>query len=388
MSFKIWEIALVGGAASGKTSALARLPERLAEHDLKTLVVPEIATLLMNGGLPLGVLTLDKSERKRFWAVEEQIFLLQRQMRERYRGMAKALGGGVVILFDRGEMDHSAYMGNRAFERLLRRHRLTHHDVRDSYDKVIHLVSTAVDAPQFYNLDSNAARYDTPERAAQMDAAILEAWAGANLAVIDNSTDFEGKLARVEQVVLQTCGVKVSLSMQRKFLLKSTPDFAKAPLKRAQVFEITQIYLGSESENVERSVRQVTHEGQESWIYRTKRPISPDHPLREKVEARISRSEYRRMLGDADPNYLPVHKRRYVFIQRHLICKVDVFLNHQLLLLEVELPIDSYDLDLKLPPQLDVQREVTGDPVFLMRSLARRSGRRKLTQKVPNCSLI
>jgi len=375
MESEIWEIVLAGGPASGKTSALARLPERLAEHDLQALVAPEIATFLITGGLPLAHLGRHEQNRGKFLAVEEQILLMQRSFREYYLALARILGGRVAILYDRGEMDHCLYMGRKAFEKALRKHDLTHFDVRDSYAKVVHMVSTAVDAPKFYTTQNNPARSDTPEEAAQLDALGLEAWTGANLVVIDNSTDFEGKLARVEQAVLQACGIMAPLSVQHKFLLEEAPDADKSPLSGAQVFEITQTYLRTESPEVERSVRMVRHQDQESWMYRTKRPAGVDLSTREKVEARISQSEYRRLLGDADPEKLPVHKRRHVFVHRHLVCKVDAFTHPDIWMLEVDWPTDGREYSFRAPAQLKIAREVTDDPAFRTHALADKSSR-------------
>lgn len=370
----MWEVALSGGPCSGKTTSLARLPERLAEHSLRTLVIPEVATMLIAAGVPVAQV-VGSGDKEAILDMEEHIFLLQREMRARYLALARALGGSWVILCDRGEMDHAAYMGRGDFESLLDRHGLGYAEVRDSYDCVVHMVSTAVDMPQAYTTENNTARYDSVERAAELDAACLDSWTGSSLVVVDNSTGFEGKLARVEQAVLRACGVTAPISVQRKLLLAQAPDLGSEPLVSAQPFEITQTYLRAESEQVERSVRLVRHRGQDTWTYVTKRPAPPGLGVgaRERVEARISRSEYQRLLGDADPACVPVHKARHVFVHDNVVCRVESLSPLGLWVLEAEVPSSLHSF--QPPPSLAVARDVTGDPSYLTRSLAERARR-------------
>lgn len=57
-----------------------------------------------------------------------------------------------IVLCDRGLMDGSAYVDPSEWAELLEVNHLNEVLMRDDrYDLVLHLVSTAVDAPQFYH---------------------------------------------------------------------------------------------------------------------------------------------------------------------------------------------------------------------------------------------
>jgi CYTH domain-containing protein/thymidylate kinase len=367
---RIWEIVLTGGPASGKTTSLARLTETLENEGLRVLVVPEIATLLVTGGLS-DLAPMSQTHPERFYAVEEQMVMLQRDLRVRYHALARALEHDTVILYDRAEMDGCAYLGREGFERILKNNDLGYAEVRDSYDHVIHLVSTAVDAPEHYSTANNIARSENAQEAVIADRRGLAAWTGAHLTIIDNSTDFEGKLRRVEQAILQTVGLPVALEIERKFLLAQSPDLSAEPLLSAQLFEITQTYLRSDDPAVERRVRLRAHAGQETHIYTEKRPTEADARTREEIEARISRSEYRRLIAEADPSRQPLIKARRTFVFANHVFELDSYSERDLHILEVEL--HDADEHVQLPPNLLVDREVTADPAYRNHALAQRA---------------
>jgi CYTH domain-containing protein/thymidylate kinase len=359
---RIWEVVFTGGACAGKTSGMARVVEALEPHVGRVLVVPELATRLIEGGLSdIGALAVEDPER--FYAIEKEMLLMVRSERQRYRQLACALGQDCVILYDRAEADICAYVGRARFERMLAETRLGYDEVRDSYDAVIHMVTAAIGAEQHYTRANNAARYETAEQAREMDRRTLDAWTGAKLSIIDNSTDFEAKMRRTIRAVLHTLGIPAPLEIERKFLLDS-PDLSQPALCGAQVFEIEQTYLRSDSPHVERRVRRRSHAGQQSFTYTVKRS-GTDPTSRMETEARISRAEYDRLRADAGPT---VRKIRRVFVHGTHVFELDSFPDRDLHILEVELP--DVNATVELPPFLAVQREVTDDPAFRNSALA------------------
>jgi len=76
--------------------------------------------------------------------------------------------------------------------------------LRDNrYDQIIHMVTAANGAEKYYTLDTNSVRTEGLELAREIDKKCANAWLGhPYLNVIDNSTDFEMKIARVLQVLL------------------------------------------------------------------------------------------------------------------------------------------------------------------------------------------
>lgn len=83
--------------------------------------------------------------------------------------LAKNAEDPAVILADRGLMDTAGYVGFDVFNRICERMNWNLADLRDNrYDAVIHLVSAADGAAQFYDLD-NPARYENIEEAIERD---------------------------------------------------------------------------------------------------------------------------------------------------------------------------------------------------------------------------
>lgn len=67
----------------------------------------------------------------------------------------------------------------------------------DRYDLVLHLTTAADGAEKFYTTETNAARLETPEQAKELDRKIRSCYdCHKNVQVVDNSTDFSGKLKR------------------------------------------------------------------------------------------------------------------------------------------------------------------------------------------------
>jgi predicted ATPase len=199
------EIVLTGGACGGKTTALSALAHLLRTRGVHPITVPEAFTLIVSGGVS-GVgdmVRTDGSDNCRFQA---ELFRTIRRMRTNARRMADQFGDQpTVILYDRGELDAIAFHAHECFDDLAAEEGMSLADVRDSYDAVMHLVTTADGAEEFYSAVTNAARWETVDEARASDRRILEAWSGhPRLRLIDNRTDFDGKIARLLDAVMAT----------------------------------------------------------------------------------------------------------------------------------------------------------------------------------------
>jgi len=97
-----------------------------------------------------------------------------------FYSIAKNTGRPTVIIYDRGMMDTMGYIGPVGWKRILEKTGWTNIGLRDNrYDAIVHLVSAAVDAPDFYNY-GNVARYETVEQAAERDELMRAAYIGHN----------------------------------------------------------------------------------------------------------------------------------------------------------------------------------------------------------------
>lgn len=93
-------------------------------------------------------------------------------------------------------------MEKPAFEKVLRTNGWNAVDLRDTrYNQVIHLITAADGAEDYYNTEDNPCRTEGIELARELDKKTAESWVGhPYIDVIDNSTDFESKMIRMINV--------------------------------------------------------------------------------------------------------------------------------------------------------------------------------------------
>jgi len=112
---------------------------------------------------------------------------------------------------------------------------------------VIHLVTAADGAENFYSLENNIARYENVETARVNDKKTQLAWMGhPKLYIIDNSGNgFQEKIKRIYNVVLEVVGLPSSEVVKRKYLLK---EFKIPEHIKEEKFAIEVSFLKSENE--------------------------------------------------------------------------------------------------------------------------------------------
>jgi len=265
-------------------------------------------------------------------------------------------------------MDGKAYMPEGCFEDMLRDERLFLEQVRDSYTGVIHLVSAAEGAEEFYTTANNTARRESAEEARALDRKTLNAWIGhPHLRVIDNSTDFEGKMRRLIAATARMLGIPVPIEIEHKFLLGSMPDLSS--IEGIQSSRIEQIYLESPLTQQTRIRKRVASD-QSVMYYRTVKAMTATSNTRLEREDAIRWTEYLTLAKQQEAATKIIKKTRYCFVYKSQYFELDVFQNPSgLILLERELTEENEHID--LPEFLDVVRDVTDEPEFSNYHLSR-----------------
>jgi thymidylate kinase len=172
---KIFKICLTGGPCAGKTSSMNFLKEKLSPFFI-VYVLPEVAATTVHSGV-----TIIPSE---FTPATHQIFtkaIMQMQMdlEDYFWDIATIQKRSVVILTDRGVMDNTAYCTPEVEQKIYNQTGWNKTMIRDNrYDMVIHLVTCADGAEEFYTLENNTARSETPEIAKMLDKMTQGAWNG------------------------------------------------------------------------------------------------------------------------------------------------------------------------------------------------------------------
>ncbi len=348
----IHRIVLTGGPCGGKTTALAKIHERLTSLGFRVFMVPEAATMLITGGV-----TFANATAEHVVAIESSLIQMQIALEDAFLAIAKSTGAPSVVICDRGTMDVCAYLPAPSWQALMDEQGWTTVALRDRrYDAVLHLVTAADGAEQFYTTANNAARSESPERARMLDHKLREVWLGhPHLRIIDNANDFADKMKRVLQAVCRVTGIPEPVEVERKYLVKAAPDVL--PVKHEEV-EIEQSYLMT-GDGSEARVRRRGQRGSYTYTHTIKRPQKSGQ--RVEIERSLSGREYVGLLSQRDPMRKTVRKKRTCFLWNGLYLELDRFIEPRpgLILLEVEL--DDEATKITLPPWLEIDRDVTDD---------------------------
>lgn len=161
-----------------------------------------------------------------------------------------------IIFCDRGVMDGSAYTQENIWQALLDETGWSTIQLRDRrYEAVIHMVTAADGAEQFYTQENNEARYEGLKDALELDKKLINAWVGhRHFSIINNSKDggFKGKIDRCLDAVLKFIGRPVPNNFYKKFLLVTKPgeyEFGIPQDVRREIFQIEEHFLISTNED-------------------------------------------------------------------------------------------------------------------------------------------
>ena len=144
--------------------------------------------------------------------------------------------------------------------------------------------------------------------------------------------------------------------IERKFLIRY-PD-AEMLSRLAEDTRITQTYLLAEGEGDTARVRKRGKDG--SYVYTHTVKTHINDLRRVEMEREISLTEYEELLKTADPQRRVIEKTRWVLPYQGKCFEIDLFpFWNDRAYMEVELEDESEEV--RLPPQIEIIREVTGD---------------------------
>ena len=318
MSKNITKIVLTGGPAAGKTTLVSRIiKEFKAENGWRVIVIPETATELITGGVaPWTCGTNDGFQKCQM--------KLQIEKEKVFETAAKTIPvEKVLIVCDRGALDNKAYMDSIEFNAVLSYMNTNEVELRDNYDAVFHLVTAAKGAEEFYTTANNTARTETVEEAAELDDKLISVWTGhPHFRVIDNTSDFEGKMRHLISEISAFLGEPEPYEIERKYLIEY-PDIKWLESNpNCQKVEIIQTYLKS-NENDEVRVRQRGFNGHYIYFKTIKRKVSDVKRI--EIEKRLSQNEYLTLLMEADTSKRQIRKTRYCLTFEGQYFEIDVY---------------------------------------------------------------
>ena len=356
---KIIKIALTGGPCGGKTEAIKFLKTELETLGVDVYVLEETATHLFNSGL-----SPDKDGSFEF---HSRLFEEQYSNEKELYKLAEKSGKDIsVILCDRGLLDNRAYVTEDEFKRYSAKFGLNENKIRCMYDGVFHLVTAANGAEKYYNLN-NSVRTETPKQARELDNRILSVWAGApHLRIIDNSTDFTGKLKRLLSEVKAVIEIPKPLEIERKFLIEYPDIDLLNSISTCRRVPIEQAYLETPGEGRFRIRRRGSRE-EAVYIKTVKRKINDLSHI--EIENYISEKEYKSYLAQKEYVHGIIRKDRYCIALNSTYYELDIypfFIDRATL--EIELLTENQQY--VLPDFVKVIREVSFEKEYKNKYLA------------------
>lgn len=353
-------IVLTGGPCAGKTTALVKIIEHFSSLGYKVFIIPEVPTLFSQAGM--DYLTDNKDF---FYEGEKATLEMQLALEEKFMRMAETLNVPTIIVCDRGTMDISAYMKPEMWQEITLKMNTSSETLRQRYDAVLHLVSAADGAEQFYTTANNSERTEGLELARELDKKIIQAWMGhPHLRVINNHEDFDNKINHVLQEISNVLELPQPIVEERKYIVRVFGD-----IPGAIESHIYQTYLTSEPRSEVR-LRRRTLNGISVNVRTTKKTLSSNEQV--ETERQIDNNLYKSLLRQADPYRQTIHKKRQTFIWKGQFFELDTYIqpNEGLQILETKGIVEHEDVN--FPPFLEVCEDITGKTEYYNYNLALR----------------
>lgn len=363
----IKEILLTGGPCGGKTTLLERAATHLREEypGSHILTAPEIATQLFDSGFDLNSLNRNNFTKIHSIDFQEQLIKMHLDRRASLRRMAESTWPKqrVIILYDRGPLDQVAFLPKpEQIYSLMAENGWSLLEMSESYDAVIHMVSAANGAEGWYSSESNPHRYEKPAEARKKDNKLRDAYLShPHYVYVDNRGDFFGKLKRGYDAIVDVIQNSTN-EIERKWLVEPNWNYEqKSGYVRVGV---EQHYYWPNAKDEYRVFKTKQRGGSVYW-HTVKRG---EGLSREEFNTAISPKEFDKILQKS-PKKKSVYKTRDFFIYDGQRFEMDFIKSDGMHLLELEL--ESEDQKVNLPYFLRFIEEVTEDPKYKNRNLAR-----------------
>lgn len=160
---------------------------------------------------------------------------------------------------------------------------------------------------------------------------------------------------------------KVGIEIERKYIIKM-PDLSKLSSQNDYtVSEILQIYLPAKQGETRR-VRRRSYS--DRTLYIETRKIRIDSMSSEEIERELTKEEFDSLAAAPLEGTAPIIKARHTFIYGGQLFEIDIYPEWQhTAIMETELP--TRDTEVKMPPFIEIIKEVTGDKSYSNASMSR-----------------
>ncbi len=329
-------IVLEGGPCAGKSTGIPRIKRHFKELGWMVLVSSEVPTRLVNEH--------DYAPGENITMPAFQELVLGEVIRQETELLERARTSGhenVLILCDRGRFGGLGYTEKHEdfYVMAWEKFGLGKNALFREYSGCVFLQSPAVDAPEVYlnHMKGNEARReDSVEKAVRQNFLSLDACVGVpRMFIVDNSTDFDGKVARVIKIIEH---MLAGVEYEKKYVPTSPRSLGRWPTRQTLLgsgvhfmeLAITQGYLNVGEADVARGVttRRLRTEslgGDPEPLYILTLKGEKKEGGGSEEESFISEVEYAAMQKDLDPEKFVIKKHRFLFVWGGRYCELDVF---------------------------------------------------------------
>ena len=346
----IKKIVITGGSDAGKTTAMNWIQNNFEKKGYKVVFIDSAAKEFINDGVLKGEL---KSTLK----YQSIVIDMQIAKEKIYEEAAKQLPFEKILLVcKRGTIDAKAYMSNRDFEYMLKERNLNEVELRDSYDAVFHLVTSASGAEEYFLID-DPLRDNLIEEAKRIDDQIINAWTCHKyFRVIDNRSTFQNKMKQLIKEISLFLGEEGPYETQRKFLIKKPDLDLLNKLHNCNKVKVIEIYLNEEKNTISKLIQR----GINSNYTYSKITINKDKNV--ETETRLTQDAYIEELINIDTSKKIIIKDRYCLTVNSVYYEIDIYEHlEDKAICEVELTRSS---ELQLPSIIEVIEDITNNEEY------------------------
>ncbi len=364
----IKKIVLTGGPCAGKTTALVKVIEHFSNLGYKVFTIPEVPTMFTQAGM--DYLT---HNREFFYEGEKATLETQLALEDTFAHLAHTITDQPVLLVcDRGTLDISAYLSPDQWRQITAAVGKTAAQLSEErYDAVLHLVSAADGAEQYYTTENNAQRNEPASEeglrtARLLDKRVIEAWSShPHLRVINNHDDFDTKINRVLLEISNVLGLPQPVTEERKYIVEIS---GKMPATIDS--EIVQCYLVADPGSEVRLRRHTWASGKVVNIHTMKKRTADGRQV--ETERQVENALYDSLLAQADPYRRAIHKQRKSLIWKGQYFELDSYLDELQGLIILETKGITQGEEVRFPPFIKVIREISGNKEYYNYNLALR----------------
>lgn len=346
----IKKIVITGGSDAGKTTAMNWIQNNFEKKGYKVIFIDSAAKEFINDGVLKGEL---KSTLK----YQSIVIDMQIAKEKIYEEAAKQLPFEKILLVcKRGTVDAKAYMSKRDFEYMLKERNLNEVELRDSYDAVFHLVTSASGAEEYFLID-DPLRDNLIEEAKRIDNQIINAWTGHKyFRVIDNRSTFQNKMKQLIKEISLFLGEEGPYETQRKFLIKKPDIEILNKLHNCNKVKVIEIYLNEENNNISKLIQRGINS---NYTYSK---ITKNKDKNVETEIRLSQDAYIEELINIDTSKKIIIKDRYCLTENSIYYEIDIYEHlEDKAICEVELTRNN---EFKLPSIIEVIEDITNNEEY------------------------